>query len=422
VKSFLKALATNRNLYQRAKEEGLSFRWFSSKEEKRFIQFLDFLYNSSTNGNLNNIDNLMTYLADTHISDDDERTKFLLFVDQVLSSQVSEDFETTLALVKERYLSKLLSTSLRKAVYYLKEGDLNRALESVQNVVLLAPDTNHQRVVNMFSKHVYEAVFKNVTGIKTGYSVIDNATKGFRPGELIIIVSGFAEGKSTLLLNIAYNVFTSGYNVTYFSIEMPYVQVARRFYSLCTGIPYSKIKSNDLSPSEKKKIEERISKMENLPNKFYIVDCPECTVSYLDSKLVSLHPKPDFVVIDYLTIIKSDTSFKSLWESINTITVKVRSLARKYNVPILTAAQVRREAIERDREFYEAQDIALAFSMIQHADIVFSIRIDDPDVLQVAPICLLKCKFLKDRDGERSVFSLRADFSIFKISDITISV
>jgi replicative DNA helicase len=421
MKEFLKAIASDRNLYKRAKEEGLVPQWFGSKEEKQFVKFLDFLYDSTQDNQLSNIHDLMIHLADIYISDDDERTKFLLFVDNVLACQVDHNFDTSLKLVKERFLSKLLTFSLKKATYFLKEGNLHKALETVQKTSFFIPSTP-QSVVTVKDRTVHEDAFKTFSGIKTGYSSIDNATKGFRPGELIIIVSGFAEGKSTLLLNIAYNTFLSGYNVAFFSLEMPYLQVIRRFDSLSTSIPYSKLKSGNLDSSDKKKIDEHVNRFKNMPNQFYIIDCPECTIPFLDSKLSTLNPKPDLVVIDYLSIIKSEVVFKSLWESLNTITVKVRSLARKFNVPIVTAAQVRRDAIESDREFYEAYDIALAFSMIQHADIVFSVRIDDPDVLQVAPTCLLKCKFLKDRDGERPTFTLRADFSIFKVSDLSVSV
>ena len=419
MKEFLKLL-TDRELYYRAKEEGLVPQWFDTEEERWFIKFLSILHESSKNG-LSDIYKPMAHLADTYITDDEKRTKFLLLVESVALCEPSHDFETSLRLLKEKFLSKLLTYSVKKVATFLKEGNLDKAINIFRKSLSYLSDLPGKRTVyDLKEDSVHKEALSVSEGLKTGYLSIDNVTNGFRPGELIIIVSGFAEGKSTLLLNIGYNVFMSGKNVIYFSLEMPYTQIVRRIDSLSTGIPYLTLKTGNLDEKQQEKIANLVKYFRNVPNHFYIIDCPECTPQFIDSKVSSLGIKPDLIVIDYLSLVKSEISYKSLWESLNTIAVRVRSIGRKYNVPVLTAAQVRREAIERETEFYEAYDIALAFSLVQHADIVISMKIDDPDVLMAAPVCLLKCKFLKDRDGSRSSFLLRADFSTFKITEPTV--
>jgi len=420
VKEFLKFLLS-RALYYRAKEEGLVPQWFDVEEERWFVKFLSILYESSQDEEITDPVGVMSYFADTYISDDTKRAKFLLLVEEVVSVVPEHSFDTTLRLIKERFLSKLLTKSLRRAASLLKDGDPTKVVDVFQKTLYYLQETSGKRTTyDVKDRSIHEEALVNREGFKIGYSSIDNATNGLRPGEMLVIVSGFAEGKSTLLLNIAYNVFMSGKNVVYFTLEMPYTQIVRRFDSLSTGIPYSVLKSGNISAAHKKDVTELVSAIEKKPNHFYIVDCPDCTPSFIDSKLSVLGFKPDLVIIDYLSLIKSEVPYKSLWESLNTITVRVRNIARRYGMTVVTAAQVRREAIERDRDFYEAQDIALAFSIVQHADIVFSMRIDDPDVLTAAPICLLKCKFLKDRDGARPSFLLRADFSTFKVTEPSI--
>ena len=420
MKEFLKFLLT-REFYYKAKEEGLVPQWFDTDPEKWFVRFLSILYESSQDKEIASPVETMSHLADIYIADDEERTKFLLLVEEVVSCTPSYSFDTSLKLIKEKFLSKLLAKSLKKAVFCLRDGNPSKVVDIFQKTLFYLQEASGKKTTySIKDKVVHEEALVNKSGVKIGYSSVDTATNGIRPGEMMIIVSGFAEGKSTLLLNIAYNVFISGYNVVYFTLEMPYTQVVRRFDSLCTGISYSTLKSGNVDVASKKRVMDQVSAIEKLPNHFYVVDCPDCTPSFIDTKLSTLGFKPDLVIIDYLSLIKSETSYKSLWESLNTITVRVRNIARRYNFALVTAAQVRREAIERDRDFYEAQDIALAFSIIQHADIVFSMRIDDPDVLSAAPVCLLKCKFLKDRDGSRPSFLLRADFSTFKITEPTI--
>jgi len=420
VKELLKFLL-HRAFYYKAKEEGLISQWFDTAEERWFVKFLSALYESSRDEEISDPVSVMSHFADIYIPDDTERTKFLLLVEEVAALVPAHSFDVTLRLAKERFLSKLVTKSLKKAASLLKKGDPVKVVDIFQKTVYYFQEVSGRRTsYDIKDRNVHEEALTNKEGFKIGYPSIDSATNGLRPGEMLVIVSGFAEGKSTLLLNIAYNVFMAGKNVVYFTLEMPYTQVVRRFDSLCTGIPYSILKSGNIDAAHKKDIMDLVTAIEKKPNHFYVVDCPDCTPSFIDSKLSALGFKPDLIIIDYLSLIRSEVSYKSLWESLNSITVQVRNIARRYGSVLVTAAQVRRDAIERDRDFYEAQDIALAFSIIQHSDIVFSMRIDDPDVLAAAPICLLKCKFLKDRDGARPSFLLRADFSTFKVTEPSI--
>jgi replicative DNA helicase len=422
VKELLKFLLT-RSLYYKAKEEGLVPQWFDTPEEKWFVKFITVLYESSQDEQITDPVEVMSNFADIYISDDTERTKFLLLVEEIITIVPNNSFDISLKLTKERFVSKLLTKSLKKATFFLKEGNPSKVVNLFQKTLYYFQETSGRKTAyDIKDRSIHEEALVNKEGFKIGYPSIDNATNGFRPGEMLVVVSGFAEGKSTLLLNIGYNVFMAGKNVVYFTLEMPYTQIVRRFDSLCTGIPYSVLKSGNIDDNRKKDIMSLVSSIEKRPNHFYVIDAPDCTPSFIDLKLSVLGFKPDLIIIDYLSLIRSEISYKSLWESLNTITVQVRNIARKYGSVIVTAAQVRRDAIERDRDFYEAQDIALAFSIIQHSDVVFSMRIDDPDVLTAAPICLLKCKFLKDRDGSRPSFMLRADFSAFKVIEPGIEV
>lgn len=416
--AFLKSLTKKEN-YLKAKEEGLKPVWFEDEYFQKFVEFLDYIFTSSDG--VTDVKAAILQLADIRIADNEERAQFLIKVDDIFRSEEITGFEVALKLLKEKFISRIFVRSLKRIVTHLEEGNIQKAGNTVQKISRLFSELSlpFQSVRSVTDITVHKEALSPVKkGILTGYASIDKATSGMKPGELVVVMSGFAEGKSTLLLNIAYNVFKQGFNVVYFSLEMPYVQVVRRLDSLVSGIPYRKIKEGTLSVDEKVSLKNIISKFTDYQNNFYIVDCPGADIEYLDAKL-STFPKVDLMVIDYLTLLEGKL-YKTVWERVGDVTVKVRTLARKYCIPCLTAVQVRREAISNRKEFYEAHDIALAFSIMQHSDIVFSMKIDDPEVLEAAPICLLKCKFLKNRDGERTSFVLHANFETFKVEELKV--
>src|SRR6185503_12219992 len=59
-----------------------------------------------------------------------------------------------------------------------------------------------------------------VSGVASGFADLDRMTRGFQPGNLVIIAARPAMGKSALVLNIAQQVATAGQTVGFFSLEM----------------------------------------------------------------------------------------------------------------------------------------------------------------------------------------------------------
>ncbi|MEM2175253.1 MAG: DnaB-like helicase C-terminal domain-containing protein, partial [Candidatus Micrarchaeia archaeon] len=249
--AFLKSLTKKEN-YLKAKEEGLKPVWFEDEYFQKFVEFLDYIFTSSDG--VTDVKAAILQLADIRIADNEERAQFLIKVDDIFRSEEITGFEVALKLLKEKFISRIFVRSLKRIVTHLEEGNIQKAGNTVQKISRLFSELSlpFQSVRSVTDITVHKEALSPVKkGILTGYASIDKATSGMKPGELVVVMSGFAEGKSTLLLNIAYNVFKQGFNVVYFSLEMPYVQVVRRLDSLVSGIPYRKIKEGTLSVDEK---------------------------------------------------------------------------------------------------------------------------------------------------------------------------
>jgi replicative DNA helicase len=216
---------------------------------------------------------------------------------------------------------------------------------------------------------------------------------------------------------MAKKMFLLGKNILFFSIEMPQVQCVRRLQASLSDIEYKKLKECCLDDTEKAKLDTTIKGLSAAQNYFKIIDAPDCTAAFIESKIREQKVKPDVVVVDYLGIVHSTGKQKDKWEANEANALALRILARKYGTVMLSAVQVNREGVKGDGMYYEMDDIAFCFAITMHTDMLLSMRISDPDMLQVSPIGQLNAKFLKNRDGEKKSFLIVADYSKFVMDE-----
>ncbi|PKK93021.1 MAG: replicative DNA helicase, partial [Tenericutes bacterium HGW-Tenericutes-6] len=90
-----------------------------------------------------------------------------------------------------------------------------------------------------------------ITGLRTGFSNLDQLTNGLQPEELIILAARPSMGKSAFAMNLALNISKRNKDgqagVAIFSLEMSNEQLAARMLSAESNIENSKIKSGALT-------------------------------------------------------------------------------------------------------------------------------------------------------------------------------
>ena len=192
--------------------------------------------------------------------------------------------------------------------------------------------------------------------VKTGFSAIDYATGGFRPAELFLVGGESGAGKSMLLMNIAIqmwlqnnnilkppNEFTQGYNVIYFSLEMPYDDMYARFLARMANIPERSILDKCLTREEedRRKIAERF--IEHYPFEFDIVDVPrgvsihEIELRFQDALLKY---QPHIVIIDYLGLMHGADPDKQDWQKMGDLAGEIHEFGRVHKVIMGSALQL----------------------------------------------------------------------------------
>lgn len=196
--------------------------------------------------------------------------------------------------------------------------------------------------------------------ILTGYSMIDAVTGGFSPAELIVIGGETNAGKSMLLSNMSIQMwmqgntvdtspedFKRGYNVLYFSLEMPYEDCFDRFLARVADIPQRSIRDAKLNEEQIEKMKKGlkfIDEYQKAGNHFNIVDVPrnvtieEVELRYQDA---ILQFRPDIVVVDYMGLMHDPAKAKEQdWLKMGAIAASLHEFSRAFDVVMLTAVQL----------------------------------------------------------------------------------
>jgi replicative DNA helicase len=283
-----------------------------------------------------------------------------------------KEFKHDLEKIKKRFAEKQL-INLKDNLSKLNPGtmDINKTVsemqKAVQNIKNLHQAKAYERktlkeAVPVFREE-YNAKMEDPTfdaGIKTGYSYLDFATDGFRPGELVLIGAESGGGKSMLLMNMAIQMwlgnnivnpnstdFTPANNVLYFSLEMPFKPCLNRVLSRLSGCPSKLIRNAKLNNDDAIKLKNTLKFINKYPSQFEIVDLPRnatmesIELIYEDAK-ASYDPK--IVVIDYLGLMDYEGAEMEDWLKLGKIAEKIHEFARVHNLIVLSAVQLNRAA------------------------------------------------------------------------------
>lgn len=277
-------------------------------------------------------------------------------------------------------------------------------------------------------------------GMPCGIVEIDRVTGGFEPEQLIIIGGRPGMGKSTLACNIIDNMaVNNGRKVFFAELEMSAEQTLARMASARSGVPYSQIRSGDITFVDEERIENAL--LDFGQAQLEIDPRPARTLSELRSSVrraASRMGGLDVIAIDYLQLmrVESRKGYQSNRTSdVTEISQGLKGLAKEFRVPVIALAQLSRQVENRDDKRPILADLRESGSIEQDADVVMFVyrdeyylkntnpKEDDPSYLDwQAKLMAAKGKaeviFAKVRDGEAQSVELRYDAPILRFSGI----
>ena len=210
--------------------------------------------------------------------------------------------------------------------------------------------------------------------VPTGWQAIDDLMDGgLGAGELGVFVAPAGIGKSWALVNVGSNAAKKGLNVVHYTLELNEAYVGLRYDSVTTGIAAQNLKYN---------VEEVKEKVKEVEGDIVIQYYPTKSAGTLNllahmERCKLQGKKPDLVIVDYADLLKPNGKNLDVRLQLGNIYEDLRGIAGEYGIPIWTASQANRSALEDD--VIEADKISESYNKIMIADFVVSLsrKIED---------------------------------------------
>lgn len=248
------------------------------------------------------------------------------------------------------------------------EQELIEELEKVSELGISEEETKDDVLDSMYNDPYEE---REKAGITSGLSDLDAITGMFQNKSSYILAARPSLGKTATMLTFKLAAMKKGIVPITFSLEMPKVELLRRMIATIGNInlfiarnPY------ELTDSKKKEWQRAINELKQY--KFEIFDNSSMTINEMRShirKIKKKHPgKQIMVLIDYLTLIRSDKNYQSDHQKFTDISSQLKPIAKDYDCPIITLAQLSRAVEQRQDKRPMLSDLRESGSIEQDAD------------------------------------------------------
>jgi len=234
---------------------------------------------------------------------------------------------------------------------------------------------------------------QEVTGVTTGYRLLDHLTGGFQRSDLLILAARPSVGKTSLALNFAVNAASKPHTdvdgvpfnpgVAIFSLEMSSPQVIQRMICTRAQIPMELLRKNKMNRRQIERFHQVTQEMQDLP--IFVLDTPGIDPTELRLQAQHLkirEPNLSLIIIDYLQLMSFKGSrSENRQQEVSEISRSLKALARDLDVPVLALSQLSRGIESRPRAQSEPRlaDLRESGAIEQDADVVFFVhRLTNP--------------------------------------------
>jgi len=273
--------------------------------------------------------------------------------------------------IKDESINFFKNQTLKNAILESVEILENKGdFENIKNIIDSAMragterDLGHEYIEDIEIR--YSEMARNT--VETPWDVINELTQGgLASGELGVIVAPAGIGKTWILCALGGGAMKKGINVVHYSLELNEAYIGLRYDSVFTGIANQNLKYHIDDVREKIETIEGELVVKYFPTKSASVN----TISAHLQKMKMMGKPFDMVVVDYADILRDTSNAKEVRHALGNIYEDLRGLAGEFEVPVWTASQANRSALDED--VIEAQKIAESYQKIMTADFVMSL-------------------------------------------------
>ena len=270
-------------------------------------------------------------------------------------------------------------------------------------------------------------------GTMCGIDAIDLKTQGFRPGQLCVLVGRPGGYKTTMMINMAYGLWQNKANILYVSLEMESRNLMLKMLCRATKLSYSRLYNGEIiersdsgEQSDEAKIEQYEKMIQEKENKFSVLNAGQSEkikMSQLEKWLSQQAAtfKPNVVFLDYLSLVSPEVLNQDRLDvGYGDICKMSRAMGKNMGFSVVTAAQIKRAALDRlrktgyspDKAMFDTDDIAESNMIGADADNVFVLWTKDKTELFIYTV---KCRYGEANNQKPE--TLQIDYDTCTIAD-----
>lgn len=304
-------------------------------------------------------------------------------LNSVPTPQLAKEYAAQVAMLSMKRKAMKLSQKLVELVNETEDTDVSKFMGEVSGMVGDMDTSRGGNMVQMrsyFRRYIKDKMEKtDIKSPKFGLADMDAWSRGILKKQLIVVAGRPGTGKTAFALQVQEHISNQGFGaVPVFSMEMGNDELVDRVTSNKTGIPFSKLKHNDLTEEEwrlVKAVEPKINET------FYVDDKPKMDLGYIASQCRQLkrkHKQLGSVMVDYLGLMDMHKKKgETVSEATGNITKALKQLARELDTSIFLLVQMNREIEKRGVKRPVLSDLRDSGSIEQDADMVIFLHKDE---------------------------------------------
>lgn len=236
-------------------------------------------------------------------------------------------------------------------------------------------------------------------GVATGFRDYDEMTLGLMGGEMAIIGGRPSMGKTSMILQMAWQV---EHPVLIISAEMSEQALGERLISSVAGVNHRKIRAGKATVAEKAKCKEALKLIGS--KEIYIEDparvTPDVVAKYIHQLEKDHGHEQPCVFVDYLQLLSMTDFFGSGEGEVSAISRELKAIAKETGARLCVASQLNRANESRENHTPRMSDLRGSGSIEQDADVVmllhrpayYRITDEDPDAVDDGQCFGILCK------------------------------
>lgn len=223
--------------------------------------------------------------------------------------------------------------------------------------------------------------------VKTGFSDLDRILKGLYGGDVYYIASRPGQGKTAWLGSLVKNVAETKARVAVFELEMTNQAIAMRLIAQQSGVPVDRQRNGELEEGDWPKYTRAVEVLADW--NVFINDLPAISPSRIRQELRRLGTV-DLIVIDYIQLASADEKDDKRYMELSKIARAFKVLAKEFDVPVVTAAQLSRGVEQRSDKRPILSDLKESGGLEENADVVMFLHRPDEEQQNLVDVIVAK--------------------------------